>query len=174
MKSRGGVNVKYYQIMKTPIGHLLLIAEGNALTQVDFLEDNEIFEKADMAHRSNEVLEQAKAELTAYFEGNLTTFTVPYTCRGTDFQKKVWHALTRIPYGETLSYEALARKINHPRACRAVGQANNRNPLAIIIPCHRVIGKNGNLVGYGGGLDKKVWLLQWEQRVLKEGRILAK
>ncbi|MFZ5754418.1 MAG: methylated-DNA--[protein]-cysteine S-methyltransferase [Bacillota bacterium] len=166
--------MRCYQIVVSPIGDILLVAEENFLTQVDFLGVNDRTELAGIVYRSNQVLEQAKEEITAYFQGTLTSFTVPYAYQGTEFQKKVWQALTRIPYGETLSYEALAREINHPRACRAVGQANHRNPLAIIVPCHRVIGKNGHLIGYGGGLDKKVWLLQWEQRILKEGKILAK
>jgi methylated-DNA-[protein]-cysteine S-methyltransferase len=104
-------------------------------------------------------------QLNAYFAGELTEFDVDLDLAGTEFQRKVWGALCQIPYAETWSYSQLAGKIGSSRACRAVGLANGRNPVAIIVPCHRVIGANGSLVGYGGGLERKVLLLELERRV---------
>jgi methylated-DNA-[protein]-cysteine S-methyltransferase len=104
-------------------------------------------------------------QLSAYFAGELTEFNVDLGLAGTEFQHRVWEALCEIPYGETWSYSQLAGKIGSSRACRAVGLANGRNPVAIIVPCHRVIGANGSLVGYGGGLDRKVLLLELERTV---------
>ena len=104
-------------------------------------------------------------QLAAYFAGELTEFNVDLDLAGTEFQRRVWGALCQIPYGETWSYSQLAGKIGSSRACRAVGLANGRNPVAIIVPCHRVIGANGSLVGYGGGLDRKALLLDHERTV---------
>ena len=109
-------------------------------------------------------------QLTAYFAGELTEFDVDLDLVGTEFQRRVWGALCQIPYGETWSYSQLANKIGNSRACRAVGLANGRNPVAIIVPCHRVIGANGSLVGYGGGLDRKALLLDHERKALSLAR----
>lgn len=108
--------------------------------------------------------EQARKELTAYFEGRLQRFTVPLDPVGTDFQRRVWAAVAAIPYGETATYRQIAERIGQPRAVRAVGAANGANPLAIIIPCHRVVGSDGSLTGYGGGLAVKRALLDLEAR----------
>ncbi len=102
------------------------------------------------------------AQLQAYFAGELTDFDLPLQMHGTEFQRRVWAALCEIPYGETISYGELARWVGNPKASRAVGLANGRNPVAIVVPCHRVIGADGSLTGYGGGLDRKVWLLEHE------------
>jgi methylated-DNA-[protein]-cysteine S-methyltransferase len=107
---------------------------------------------------------EAVRQLEQYFAGKRKVFDLPLAPEGTEFQRKVWDALCGIPYGETRSYKQIAEVIANPKACRAVGMANNRNPISIVIPCHRVIGANGDLVGYGGGLDKKVWLLQLEEQ----------
>lgn len=112
---------------------------------------------------AQEVLAQAAREIGEYFEGERRVFTVPTAAAGTPFQQAVWNALKKIPYGETRSYGEIARQIGHPRASRAVGQANNRNPLPIVVPCHRVIGASGALTGYAGGLDIKVRLLELER-----------
>lgn len=104
-------------------------------------------------------------ELRAYFAGTLTAFTVPPDLRGTPFQQSVWRQLCAIPYGGTVSYGELARSIGQPKASRAVGMANNRNKIGILVPCHRVVGQDGKLVGYGGGLDRKRFLLELERRV---------
>jgi O-6-methylguanine DNA methyltransferase len=111
---------------------------------------------------SIEPLRQAVDQLERYFAGERVQFTCPLDLHGTPFQLKVWNALTRIPYGETRSYAEIAREIEHPGAVRAVGAANGANPIAIIVPCHRVIGSNGSLTGYGGGLPTKAWLLALE------------
>lgn len=108
------------------------------------------------------VLRQTREELAEYFAGTRRAFTVPLAPCGTAFQRKVWAALQDIPYGETRSYKQIAEAVGQPKAFRAVGMANNRNPIAILIPCHRVIGSNGALVGYGGGLDIKTRLLRLE------------
>ncbi len=108
------------------------------------------------------ILASAIAELDEYYRGLRTEFTVPLQMHGTAFQMAVWNALLTIPYGQTRSYGQIAAQIGNPKASRAVGMANNRNPISIIVPCHRVIGSDGSLVGYGGGLDKKVWLLDFE------------
>jgi len=107
-------------------------------------------------------------ELKAYFAGKLREFTVPFKPKGTDFRKRVWTALMTIPYGQTISYKELAVRIGQPNASRAVGGANNHNPISIIVPCHRVIGANGALVGYGGGLDIKEFLLKHELAILQQ------
>ncbi|MGH3716840.1 MAG: methylated-DNA--[protein]-cysteine S-methyltransferase [Micromonosporaceae bacterium] len=115
------------------------------------------------------VLREASAQLTAYAAGELTDFTLPLSIRrGSGFERSVWEALCEIPYGETCSYGAIAKQVGDPDAARAVGVANNRNPIAIVIPCHRVIGADGKLVGYGGGLDLKRKLLELEARVTIE------
>ena len=110
------------------------------------------------------VIAKAIKELTEYFQGKRKEFTVPLKPEGTVFQKKVWQALKQIPYGETRSYGEIALTVGNEKACRAVGGANNKNPILIMIPCHRVIGKNGTLVGFGGGLDMKERLLQLERK----------
>ena len=112
------------------------------------------------------VLELAAADLAEYFEGSRREFTVPVRLTGTDFQQEVWAALCEIPYGATATYGDIARRVGRPRACRAVGMANHRNPVPIIVPCHRVIGSGGALTGYGGGLAVKSYLLAWEKENL--------
>lgn len=154
----------YYQYFKTPLGFMKSIGDSKYLISLEFASDElSLSDKDGMINSENAILKQTKEELKAYFQGNLYNFTVPYSFHGTDFQKKVWSALADIPYGETISYEELATRIGNPKACRAVGQTNNKNPIAIIVPCHRVVGKNGKLVGYGGGIDKKEWLLSLEK-----------
>ncbi|ADL07008.1 methylated-DNA--[protein]-cysteine S-methyltransferase [Thermosediminibacter oceani] len=112
--------------------------------------------------KSSEINFLAEQELTAYFNRELKNFTVPLDLKGTEFQKKVWKEVMKIPYGEVRSYGYIARAIGKPKACRAVGGANNRNPVPIIVPCHRVVGNDGSLVGYGGGLEMKSFLLKLE------------
>jgi methylated-DNA-[protein]-cysteine S-methyltransferase len=117
------------------------------------------------------VLEETAGQLAAYFAGELTSFDIALTMDGSRFQRAVWNGLREIPYGRTISYGELARRIGQPSASRAVGLANGRNPIAIVVPCHRVIGANGSLTGYGGGIDRKRFLLSLEQRV--SGQTLA-
>ncbi|MCL2499031.1 MAG: methylated-DNA--[protein]-cysteine S-methyltransferase [Defluviitaleaceae bacterium] len=144
-------------IYESPIGPLCLTAKNGLITGLYF-EDNGIVPNAN----EETVLRAASLELDAYFAGKLKVFTVPFRPAGTPFRMKVWEALCTIPYGETITYKQLAERIGLPSAYRAVGGANHNNPISIIIPCHRVIGTGGNLVGYGGGLNAKEWLLKHE------------
>ena len=113
--------------------------------------------------QTTELLSMATIQLDEYFQGKRTTFSLPFKLTGTPFQLAVWKELQNIPYGQTTSYKEIAQKINKPKACRAVGMANNKNPLPIIIPCHRVIGSNGKLIGYAVGLKLKNYLLELEK-----------
>ena len=116
------------------------------------------------------LIKKAALQFGEYFKGKRKSFNLPLTMRGTDFQMKVWNALKKIPYGKTAGYGEIAVKIGNPKACRAVGMANNRNPIAIIVPCHRVIGRDGSLTGYGGGLELKKLLLELEKAANRAGR----
>ncbi|MDR7866853.1 MAG: methylated-DNA--[protein]-cysteine S-methyltransferase [Sporomusaceae bacterium] len=150
--------------LATPIGPLAVTADPAGIVAVRF---------APAAVTANQAapacLTQALEELAAYFAGALTAFTVPLRPRGTPFQRAVWDELTAIPYGAVISYSALAAAVGNPAAVRAVGAANGRNPLPILIPCHRVIGADGSLTGYGGGLENKRWLLAHEKNTLSSG-----
>ena len=149
-----------YAWMETPIGRLLLISDENGLRRIDFANGNS---RPDPAWRDNPAaLKETISQLGAYFAGELEEFDVPLAPEGTPFQKNVWRHLCEIPYGGTISYGELARRVGNPKASRAVGLANGANPIPIIIPCHRVIGSNGKLTGYGGGLSVKEKLLALE------------
>jgi methylated-DNA-[protein]-cysteine S-methyltransferase len=141
--------------MDTPIGTLWLEAEGDGLSSVAF--DGPVG-----SHSGDALLREAESQLRAYFAGELTRFELPLSPRGTEFQRRVWDAVAQIPYGTTATYSAIAAALGRPSACRAVGAANGRNPLAILIPCHRVVGASGALTGYGGGLERKRALLDLE------------
>jgi methylated-DNA-[protein]-cysteine S-methyltransferase len=142
----------------SPIGELLLVSDGRALTRLEMSPH----EPPAGGRRDPGSLREAEAQLCAYFAGELTDFDVPLAPAGSGFQLAVWAALTRIPYGETASYGEIAAEVGRPDAVRAVGATNGRNPIAVIIPCHRVIGADGTLVGYGGGLPRKRQLLELE------------
>lgn len=146
---------------ETVIGYITLYEEFNLLTKLCFGK----FEPFSNQERYNETLtlKQAYCELTEYFNKKRTSFTIKFNLKGTSFQKSVWNELLKIPYGQTRSYCDIAKNINNPLAYRAVGLANNKNPIPIIIPCHRVIGKNGNLTGYRDGLNLKEFLLNLEK-----------
>lgn len=146
----------YCESFPSPVGTITVKADEEYLLNVEFGGCD--------TERSNKITTLAKEEIGLYFDGKLKEFTVPYRLSGTEFQLKVWNALTEIPYGETASYEDIAVRIGNPKACRAVGMANNKNRLPIIIPCHRVIGKNGSLTGYAGGTAIKKILLETEKR----------
>jgi methylated-DNA-[protein]-cysteine S-methyltransferase len=148
--------------MHSPIGPLTLTAVGGVLTGVHMHEQRHIPKIPEECERDDGGLAHVVEQLDAYFAGELLDFDVPMEMHGTEFQRRVWTALCDIPYGETISYGELARWVGNPKASRAVGLANGRNPVAIIVPCHRVIGADGSLTGYGGGLDRKVWLLEHE------------
>lgn len=155
----------YYDDMPTPLGRLrLVVDEDGALTSVDLPTSRHFHAAAvDCEHDAPRVA-HVRAQFAAYLAGELLSFDLPLNARGTPFQQQVWQALCTIDYGETESYAGLAARIGRPSAVRAVGTANGANPLAIIVPCHRVIGADGSLTGYAGGLDAKRWLLAHERR----------
>jgi len=158
-----------HAVIDSPIGPLTLIAENGRLAGVHM----EIARYEPVAAALGDAVDCAEEallagaarQLDAYFDGELTAFDLPLTLDGSQFQRTVWAALQDIPYGETISYGELARRIGQPSASRAVGLANGRNPVSIVVPCHRVIGADGSLTGYGGGMDRKRFLLGLEQRV---------
>ena len=145
----------------TPLGELLLLADDAGLRGL-YLPDPRHAPPAIAPEGDAPVFAAAREQLDAYFAGELEDFELPLAPEGTAFQQKVWAELERIPFGETISYSTLAERLGNPRAVRAVGLANGRNPLSIVVPCHRVIGADGTLVGYGGGLERKRWLLEHE------------
>ncbi|CCG86648.1 methylated-DNA--[protein]-cysteine S-methyltransferase [Erwinia piriflorinigrans] len=154
----------YYKKMHSPIGELTLIAAENSLTAV-LWENDELPAARFHPHEEDQhhtILIEAERQLGEYFAGQRQQFALPLTFIGTEFQKKVWSALIAIPFGETRSYRQIAQQIGHPDAVRAVGAANGRNPLPIFAPCHRVIGSNGKLTGFAGGLTNKAFLLRLE------------
>ena len=152
--------------LPAPIGTVGLVGDDVALYRVLLPGSFDETEPPDAVVRDEDANAEAKRELAAYFAGELVEFDLVVAPIGTQFQLLVWRALADIAFGATESYGSLARRIGNPRASRAVGMANNRNPLALVLPCHRVIGSSGRLVGYGGGLEMKKWLLDHEQAVL--------
>lgn len=146
---------------KTPLGTLTLAEENNELTNCSFGNSPKLPQNAEI--KETKLIKEAWRQLRQYFNGERKTFDLPLAPRGTAFQQAAWQALLTIPYGQTASYKDMAIQVGNPKACRAVGMANNKNPIGIIIPCHRVIGSNGKLVGYAGGLDIKKKLLDLEK-----------
>lgn len=146
---------QFERVIETPVGKLTLCADETGLCALKFGAQSV---RAD----ASPLLDQAQRELEEYFAGRRSVFSVPLSMHGTAFQEKVWRALTKIPYGETISYGELARRVGNEKACRAVGMANHVNRLPIFIPCHRVVGANGKLTGYAGGLEIKRILLETE------------
>ena len=151
----------YYQQVSCPFGTVHLYATEQHLKALLFKPWAKV-EKSVLTQQSNAVLEQTKSQLNEYFEGTRQTFSIPLESQGTDFQKQVWQTLITIPFGTTWNYGQLATAIGNKNASRAVGAANGKNPISIIVPCHRVIGANGTLTGYAGGLKAKEWLLKHE------------
>jgi len=151
-----------YDVVPTPIDRLVVASDGCAIVGVWMA--NAEPDDATWADRcgTDSLLDDARAQLNAYFVGRLRAFELPLAPNGTDFQRRVWSALREIPFGTTISYAELARRVSSAAAVRAVGAANGRNPIPIIVPCHRVIGTNGSLTGFGGGLHRKQWLLRHE------------
>ncbi len=147
------------QALETPIGLLEVTANGKGLTEVAFVDELK------NGVQSNNHTEDAVQQLTEYFDGTRVSFSLNLAANGTDFQRSVWQALLTVPYGETTSYGEIARRIGKPKAMRAVGAANGRNPLAIVVPCHRIIGSSGKLVGYASGLPRKTFLLNLERSI---------
>lgn len=144
-------------VISTPIRPLRIDEADGAIIAVNFVTD-------ELCPPSTPLLEEAVRQLNAYFDGTLQAFDLPIRLEGTAFRRSCWQALQTIPYGETISYGEQARRIGRPKAVRAVGGANHHNPISIIVPCHRVIGADGSLTGYGGGMDVKAWLLAHERK----------
>ena len=152
-----------YQTVDSPIGPLRMAADATGVRAIEFERPRHPIAMTDeWKPGDSDVLRRTRAQLAEYFAGERRTFDLPLSPRGTDFQLRVWSELRRIPYGSTCSYLQLAQRIGAPRAVRAVGAANGRNPISIVVPCHRVIGADGGLVGYGGGLGAKKYLLELE------------
>jgi methylated-DNA-[protein]-cysteine S-methyltransferase len=152
-----------YATVDTPVGPLLLVAGDGGLQEIRFGAGGDPKPLGEEWQAcETEVLSEARAQLAAYFAGRLREFDLPLAPRGGPFELRVWQALLEIPYGTTCSYSDIARRLGNPGASRAVGAANGRNPLPIVVPCHRVIGADGSLTGYGGGLETKRYLLRLE------------
>jgi len=155
--------------MPSPVGELLLVASDAGLLAIRFERNRHesavsasSVPLADASPPEARILGDARVQLDEWFNGTRTRFDLPLDLRGTPFQQRVWAELRAIPFGQTISYVELARRVGDPNAVRAVGAANGRNPIPLVVPCHRVIGANGSLVGFGGGLDRKRWLLRHE------------
>ena len=163
-------SIEEYCYYKSPIGLIRIDETASFLTRADFVEQSPESEHCQSVGISNSstLLKDACRQLDEYFEGRRRKFDLALQPHGTDFQRSAWQSLLLIPYGETRSYLQQAESISNPRAIRAIGQANSRNPIPIIIPCHRVIGKNGSLTGYAGGLDRKTRLLSLEHNFMHE------
>ena len=151
-----------YDVVQTPIDRLVVGSDGSAIVGV-WMANAEPTDARWADHcGSDSLLDEARRQFVAYFAGQLRVFDLPLAPNGTDFQRQVWSALREIPFGATISYAELARRVSSVAAVRAVGAANGRNPIPIIVPCHRVIGSDGSLTGFGGGLPRKQWLLRHE------------
>jgi methylated-DNA-[protein]-cysteine S-methyltransferase len=175
MTARTAPRLRSHAVIDSPIGPLTLVADDGKLAGLYMEVRGHEPDAATLGHPGtlddDEVLAETASQLKSYFAGELTSFDLPLSLEGTDFQRAVWAGLRDIPYGETISYGELARRIGQPSASRAVGLANGRNPVSIVVPCHRVVGSDGSLTGYGGGLGRKQYLLALEQRV--SGQTLA-
>jgi methylated-DNA-[protein]-cysteine S-methyltransferase len=165
-----------YKTMKSPVGILTLVGGADGLAAILWEGDDPGRVKLTMAweDRTYPVLVETQRQLEEYFTGGRRNFSVPLDFSGTDFQKKVWRALLTIPFGETRSYGEIARQVGNPKAMRAVGAANGKNPISIIAPCHRVIGASGALTGFAGGMKAKAFLLEHEGGRLGLSRMRAK
>lgn len=154
----------HYSTIDSPLGLLLIAGDAAGLRLVGFQQGNKPLAYHPVWVEDHRPLRAAMQQLEAYFAGSLRRFSLRLAPAGTPFQQSVWHAVQNIPYGETVSYGVLAHQLGKPQAARAVGAANGRNPLAIVIPCHRVVGSTGKLMGYGGGIDLKKALLAFEHQ----------
>ena len=155
---------RYYYYYDSPIGILEISTTEEELISILYVDEKR--ENTEQPKILKEVIKQ----IQEYFNGERKEFDIKFKLKGTEYQEKVWNALTHIPYGETVSYKYIATKIGNEKAVRAVGNTNGRNVINIVVPCHRVIGSNKSLTGYGGGLDRKLWLLQHEEKFTKTKR----
>jgi len=152
-------------LYQTKIGPIEIKEQNGKITKLHFINPEELKQQKEFQqNEETPLIKQTYMQITEYLEGKRKNFTIPIQLKGTPFQIKVWQALQQIPYGETRSYQDIAEAVGSPKACRAVGMANHNNSIAIIVPCHRVIGKNNKLVGYAGGLDIKAKLLSIEKK----------
>ena len=156
-------STSFYTTVKSPVGNITLISSGKGLSGV-YLSGQDFSSRAARPLKNPKLFTKAVKQLKEYFSGKRKDFNLPLASEGTVFQKQVWKKLRAIPYGQTQSYGEVAKAIKAPKASRAVGMANNKNPLCIVVPCHRVIGANGKLTGYAGGLRTKKWLLDHEAK----------
>jgi len=152
-----------YTIMNSPLGGLLIARDADGLTCINFQDGTEAVSPQDGWIEQPSALTDASAQLEAYFRGELRQFDIPLAPQGTTFQRQVWQAMRDILYGQTVTYTELARRVGRPQAARAVGGASSRNPLPVVVPCHRVVGSDGSLTGYAGGLHLKQALLELER-----------
>lgn len=153
---------RFWSSQPSPVGELLLIGDGESLFGLHFNADGEAESRRQGLTEDAAAFADAREQLGEFFAGERSSFDLRLAPQGTDFQLAVWQALTEIPFGQTRSYGQIAAAVGRPKAARAVGGANNRNPLAVIVPCHRVVGGGGALVGYAGGIQRKTWLLDHE------------
>ena len=160
----GNIKMVYYQYMKSPVGKLLVAGDEKGLHLINFPRNGKPSLPESEWKENPKPLQEVMRQIEAYFAGKLKAFSLDICLNVTPFQKKVLTALRRVPYGQTISYGELAKKIGNPKASRAVGQANARNPIPIVIPCHRVIGCSGKLTGFGGGIEVKQALLDLEKQ----------
>jgi methylated-DNA-[protein]-cysteine S-methyltransferase len=156
------MTITHWHRIGSPAGELLLTADGEAVREIWFVNGRHVVRPPAGARQGGELLAEVERQLGEYFGGQRRTFDLPLAPQGTDFQRRVWKALLEIPFGTTAAYSDIAAAIGAPAAVRAVGAANGQNPISIVIPCHRIIGKDGSLTGYGGGLPVKQFLLQLE------------
>ncbi|MFC5080551.1 Methylated-DNA--protein-cysteine methyltransferase [Vibrio thalassae] len=154
--------MKYYLITPSPLGNVTIQANDDGLLGLWFEEHTTLPKSLGTFAPEHAILVEASKQLIGYFEGRVQSFDLPLVAEGTEFQKRVWRALCDIPFGESISYQELANRIGKPKAARAVGAANGKNPISVIVPCHRVIGKSGTLTGYAGGIERKKKLLELE------------
>jgi methylated-DNA-[protein]-cysteine S-methyltransferase len=154
-KSDDAFAIRYMSEINTPAGYLRFFAHETAVTEIKFYDESAV-------ENENPITRQAKIQMQEYLAGDRHTFDLPLAPKGTEFQMRVWEKLMQVGYGQTASYLDIAKALNKPTACRAVGAANGKNPIAIVIPCHRVIGTSGKLTGYAGGLSRKSFLLVLE------------
>lgn len=149
--------MKHTAVIDSPVGKMKLVADAVGLTSIQFLDSEEI-----LSEEIPNALEEVVKQLREYFDGKRRDFNLRLSPQGTDFQKRVWRELEKIPFGKTVSYKHIATRLGDPKVIRAAASANGKNPIPIIIPCHRVIGSDGSLTGYAGGLYRKKWLLEHE------------
>ena len=155
---------------KTLIGNIVITEENEKIIGIEF-EESSLKIEEEIQIKQTALIKRTYQQIKEYLEGNRKQFDIPINLKGTTFRLKVWNALLTIPYGETKSYQEIAKQVKSPKACRAVGMANHNNPISIIVPCHRVIGKSGKLVGYGGGLEIKEKLLEIEKKYSTNSKI---